>query len=123
MIDGKERRVLIVEDEYLVAMELEDLLTQTGHQVVGTATRINEAIELARSADIDLAVLDINLAGAQSFPVAEILRERGIPFVFASGYGPEGLVDGYRCERCLRKPYDSRELERVIAEIFPPIIR
>lgn len=112
------RRVLIVEDEALLAMHLEDLLTDLGHEVVGRATRIDEAIDLARDSDIDFAILDINVAGAKSFPVADILRQRGIPFAFATGYGAEGLDDGYRDELALRKPYSQRDLERTIAQVF-----
>ena len=119
----RQGRALIVEDEFLVAMELEDLLTAMGHEVIGSVARMHEALELARDAEIDFAVLDINIGGAQSFPVADILRERGIPFVFATGYGAAGLIDGYRHETTLRKPYDSRELARAIATILPPVIR
>lgn len=113
------KRILIVEDEVLVAMHLEDLLTDMGHQVVGPATRINQAVELARKSEIDAAVLDVNLAGRNSFPVADILRQRGIPFVFATGYGAEGFVEGYRDEPTLRKPYEARDLMRAIATLFP----
>jgi two-component SAPR family response regulator len=119
----KAKRVLIVEDEVLVAMHLEDLLTEMGHQVIGSCGRLNEAMALARDAEIDFAVLDINLAGAQSFPVADILRQRGIPFVFTSGYGSEGLVDDYHAETTLRKPYEPQALKHVIERIFPEITR
>ncbi|MHA6646258.1 response regulator [Mesorhizobium sp. A623] len=104
-------------------MELEDLLIAMGHQVIGSAARMGEALELAREAEVDFAVLDVNVGGVQSFPVADILRERGIPFVFATGYGAAGLVDGYRRETTLRKPYDSRDLARAIAAIFPSVSR
>lgn len=107
-------RVLIVEDEFLIAMLLEDLLTELGHHAVGPAIRVDAAMELARNSDIDFAVLDINVAGKQSFPVADILREREVPFVFASGYGADGLIDGYRDDFVLRKPYDAHELKRAI---------
>ena len=112
------KRVLIVEDDVLVALHLEDLLTALGHEVIGQATRIDLAIELARKSDMDFAILDINLDGAKSFPVADILRQRGIPFAFATGYGAEGLVDGYREFPALRKPYAQEDLERTIAQIF-----
>jgi DNA-binding response OmpR family regulator len=121
--DRQAGRALIVEDEILVAMELEDLLTAMGHQVIGSAARMGEALELARDAEIDFAVLDINVGGVQSFPVADILRERGIPFFFTTGYGAAGLMDGFRHETTLRKPYDSRDLARAIAAIFPPFSR
>lgn len=117
------KRVLIVEDEFLVAMHLEDILMEMGHEVVSIASRIHEAMKLARERDIDFAVLDINLAGTQSFPVADILRARGIPFVFASGYGAEGLIDGYRHETALRKPYEERELANAIERAIPSITR
>lgn len=112
------KRVLIVEDEVLIAMNLEDMLNELGHEVVGQATRIDKAMELARESDIDFAVLDINLVGKQSFPVADILRERGIPFAFASGNGPEGLIDRYRDVPALQKPYAQEDLERTIARVF-----
>ena len=110
-------RVLIVEDEVLLALHLEDLLNELGHEVVALATRIDMAMELARGSDIDFAVLDINVAGTKSFPVADILRQRGIPFAFASGYGVEGLMDGYRDCTALRKPYAQEDLERTIAQV------
>jgi CheY-like chemotaxis protein len=113
------KRILIVEDEVLVALHLEDVLVELGHRVVGPCSRIQIAIEMARTEDIDFAVLDINVAGAPSFPVVDILRQRRIPFVFASGYGNEGLTDGYRDETVLHKPFESRELRRAIATAFP----
>jgi CheY-like chemotaxis protein len=113
------KRILIVEDEILVALHLEDVLVELGHRVVGPCSRIQIAIEMARTEDIDFAVLDINVAGAPSFPVVDILRQRRIPFVFASGYGNEGLTDGYRDETVLHKPFESRELRRSIATAFP----
>ncbi|MFT2215669.1 response regulator [Rhizobium giardinii] len=114
-------RILIVEDEYLVALHLEDLLREMGHRVLYSASRIDEALQLARTSEIDFAVLDVNLAGVQSFPIADVLRERGIPFVFATGYGPDGLIDGYRHETALRKPYEAGELADTIARAFPSI--
>ena len=109
---------MIVEDDVLLAMVLEELLTALGHEVIGRATRVEAAIELARNSDIDFAVLDINLAGRKSFPVADILRQRGIPFAFATGYGSEGLMDGYRDLPALRKPYAQTDLERTIGQAF-----
>ena len=110
------KRVLIVEDEFLVAMLLEDLLTEMGHQVIGTFAQVDEAMKFANQADVNFAILDINLAGATSSPVAEILRRRGIPFLFASGYGSTGLASAFENELTLQKPYEPAELERVIAE-------
>lgn len=121
MLDGNSdaRRVLIVEDEPLLAMNLEDMLTELGHLVTATATRIDKAISLAEGSDFNLAVLDINLAGSNTFQVAAILRERGIPFIFTSGYGVDGLVDSYRGAHLLTKPFGVSELENMIAQALP----
>ena len=119
MTDRTAKRILIVEDEFLVALYLEDVLTDMGHQVVGPCTRIQAAIALAREGNIDFAIIDINVAGTPSFPVADILRQRGIPFVFASGYGLEGLVDGYRNETTLKKFYNLDELRGALVRVLP----
>ncbi|MBC7283277.1 response regulator [Hoeflea sp.] len=119
MTGKTSKRILIVEDEVLLAMHLEDMLSELGHEVVGQATRIDEALELVRETDIDFAILDINVAGTQSFPVADILRQRGIPFTFATGYGVEGLMDGYRDCPVLQKPYAQEDLARSIAQGDP----
>ncbi|TGQ63501.1 MAG: response regulator [Mesorhizobium sp.] len=110
------KRVLILEDEPLVAMLLEDLLLEMGHEVVGSVAWISQAMKLADQMDIDFAILDINLGGAKSFPVAEILRRRGIPFVFATGYGSEGLEREFENELILQKPYEAHELKRAIEQ-------
>ncbi|WP_234818743.1 response regulator [Sinorhizobium fredii] len=106
---------MIVEDEFLVAMLLEDLLAEMGHCVVACVAHVDEAINVAEQADIDFAILDINLDGVNSFPVAEVLRRRSIPFVFATGYGTEGLAGEFCNELALQKPYEPRDLERAIA--------
>ena len=117
VLDGKAeaRRILIVEDQPLIAMELENMLIGLGHSVTATATRIEKALSLAESSEFDLAVLDINLAGSNTFQVAAILRKRGIPFFFTSGYGRDGLVDGYRGANLLTKPFGPRDLANMIA--------
>lgn len=117
-VDTKAHRILIVEDEALIAMHLESSLMGLGHNVEAIATRMDKAVLLARTIDIDFAILDVNVAGIQSFPVADILRGRGISFMFATGYGTAGLVDGYRDEVTLRKPYGSEELARALARAF-----
>ena len=114
MATREARRILIVEDEFLVAMLLEDLLSEMGHRVVTCIARIDKAMQFADDGDIDFAILDVNLGGQQSFPVAEILRRRGIPFVFATGYGANGVSDEFRNELTLQKPYEPRELEQAI---------
>src|SRR6185437_4050502 len=98
-------------------MHLEDLLAEMGHRVVACAAQMEAAVKFAEQTNFDFAILDINLGGVKSFPVAEILRGRRIPFVFASGYGADGLTNQFRNERTLQKPYDPRELRRAIDEV------
>ncbi len=114
---GNLRRALVVEDEVMVAMYVEDLLTELGFEVIGIATGLDQAIPLAREAEFDFAVLDINLAGEMSFPVADVLRERGIPFLFASGYGSKGLIDDYSTATRIQKPFRSGDLAQAIERI------
>jgi CheY-like chemotaxis protein len=108
-------RALVVEDEIMVAMYIEDLLTDLGFEVVALATDLDKALPLARQAELDLAVLDINLNGRTSFPVAEVLRERRIPFLFASGYGSKGLLERWRDAVRIQKPFRGEELAQAIA--------
>lgn len=112
------KRVLIVEDDVLLALDLADMLHILGYEIAGQASRIDLAMTLAREGVIDFAVLDVNLAGTRSFPVADILRQRDIPFAFATGYGAEGLSADYRDVPRLEKPYAQDDLEQAIAEVF-----
>lgn len=107
-------RILVVEDEMLVSMLLEDMLADFGCSVVGPAPTVAEAMPLAADAGIDAAVLDLNLAGDPIYPVADILKARGVPFVFASGYGEAGLNEAHRGAPMLRKPYRQADLERAL---------
>ncbi len=107
--------VLVCEDEMYVAMMLQDRLEDSGYRVV-TAARISEALALAEAESINVALLDINMAGEDSFSVAERLRSRGIPFLFSSGYGEEILPVEWRSEQVLRKPYDTRTVTTALAE-------
>lgn len=112
------KRILVVEDEMLLAMNLEDMLAELGHTVVAVATRMAQAKTCAAEKEIDLAILDLNLSGSLSFPVADILRQRGIPFLFATGYGSTGLTENYRKECVLSKPYGLGELEIAINHVI-----
>ena len=107
-------RILIVEDEMLVAMNIEDMLLDLGHEVAGLASRLEPALSLAQEANFDGAMLDVNLAGEPSFPVAQILRERGIPFLFATGYGIKGIVEEYRAAPVLQKPFRAADLGQAL---------
>ncbi len=100
------RRVLVVEDESLVAMLLETILEDMGCTPVGPASNIDDGAAMARdTTDLDAALLDVNVAGRQVFPVAEALKARGVPFVFSTGYGEGGLPDEWRGNPTIQKPF------------------
>ena len=104
-------RVLIVEDEVMVLMMLEDIMSALGHEIFNTASNFDDGLAAAKTGKFDIALLDINLNGELSFPIAVVLRERGIPFVFASGYGRAGLVEGFAGAPIIKKPFSIAELE------------
>jgi DNA-binding response OmpR family regulator len=108
-------RVLIVEDEGMVSMLLEDMLSELGHTVAGLAPRLAVARTLAEKIEVDLAILDVNLDGEASYPIAEILTARGVPLIFATGYGATGLKEDWRRAPVLSKPFQIRELAVAIA--------
>jgi CheY-like chemotaxis protein len=100
------RRVLIVEDESLVAMLLETILEDMGCTPVGPAANIDDGLRLAvEETPLDAALLDVNVAGRQVFPVAEALKARGVPFIFSTGYGESGLPDAWRGQPTIQKPF------------------
>jgi CheY-like chemotaxis protein len=111
-------RILVVEDEMLVAMNIEDMLLELGHEVAGLASRLGPALALARESRFDAAMLDVNLAGEPSFPVADLLIERGIPFLFATGYGRQGIEERYRGFPMLQKPFRAEELGRALTGLI-----
>ena len=113
------RNILIVEDELMIRMLLEDMLTDLGYEIAGAAAHVEEAMRLAKDADIDVAILDVNLNGHTVSPVAEILDERGLPFVFATGYGERGLPERYRDRPTVQKPFEQEMLSRILARVFP----
>jgi CheY-like chemotaxis protein len=110
-------RILLVEDEVMIAIHMEDLVADLGHEVAATASGLAEALDLARRCDIDLAILDVNLAGAMSFPVADVLAHRGVPYVFATGYGSSAVLPPYNEHLIVRKPISRRELDRAINSV------
>jgi two-component SAPR family response regulator len=107
-------RVLVVEDEMMVSMLLEDMLSEIGCTPVGPATRIEQALTLVENAGFDIAILDVNLDGRESYPIAEALAARAIPFVFASGYKAGRLREEYRNIPSLQKPFQRSELQRTL---------
>ncbi|WP_081762498.1 response regulator [Xanthobacter sp. 126] len=113
------RRVLVVEDEFLVALGLEDNLRSLGYTVVGPIASLAAAVSAASSERIDAAILDVNLAGEPVYPAAAVLAERGIPFIFCSGYTgsvrmPAEFVDAPR----VAKPYTSRVIADALADLI-----
>ncbi|WP_340644275.1 response regulator [Phenylobacterium sp.] len=110
-------RVLVVEDEMMVSMLIEDMLTDLGCIVVGPAARLDEAMALTESEEIDCAVLDVNLGGQPIFPLADVLRSKGAPFAFATGYGDAGLRDVDKGSPVLQKPFREADLARILGEL------
>jgi CheY-like chemotaxis protein len=103
--------VFVVEDEALVALNLEDMLADIGCRVLGPAMRLNAALEMVREGlDADIAILDVNIAGHPVYPLAEALRDRGMPIVFATGYGRSGLPDIWQDCPVLQKPYTTDDV-------------
>ena len=117
----KDRRVLLVEDETLIAMMVEDMLADLGCTVVGPASDLDEAFALLEEHNgLDAALLDVNLAGSSVFPLADELRGRGVPLIFTTGYGDAGLRDADRGAAVLRKPYRAEELAAAISAAVTP---
>ena len=113
-----KRRILVVEDEFLIRMLLEDMLDELGYGVAAVAGRINEATDVARTGEYDLAILDVNLDGEDVYPVAEILADRGVPFVFVTGYGGRALPEPFRNRPTLQKPFQIDDLSRTLGSFF-----
>jgi CheY-like chemotaxis protein len=105
-------RVLVVEDEAAISLLLEDMLLDLGCDVVGPAARLGTALELARGEALDVAILDVNVAGEPIYPVAAALVERKVPFIFSTGYGSAGIKDLYRDRPVMQKPFAQRDLQQ-----------
>lgn len=110
--------MLVVEDELLVAMMIEDLLSDHRCIVIGPFGRVPAAMAAARAAEIDLAVLDVNLAGVKIYPVAEVLAARSIPFLLLSGYGEAAVPHNHPDWRVCGKPFRSEQLVAMLIEQF-----
>src|SRR5262245_44456132 len=108
------KRVLVVEDELMIRMLLEDMLGELGYTVAAEAGHVDEALEATKTAEFDLAILDVNLDGQPISPVVEALIARGTPFVFATGYGERGLPEPYRDRPMLKKPFQIEGLKQML---------
>ena len=113
-------RILVVEDEALVALQLEDMLTELGCAVVGPASRVRQALQLLNEQQVAAAVLDLNIAGELVYPVADELATRCLPYIFATGYDASGLAEPYRSRFVLQKPFSRRELLQAMLDAFQP---
>ena len=111
------RRVLVVEDEMMIAMLVEDMLADLGCAVVGPAHALDAALDLALTEpNLDAALLDVNLGGQPVFAVADALREKGVPAIFCTGYGDAGLREIDRGALVLQKPFRAGDLARALNE-------
>ncbi|MGI4878845.1 MAG: response regulator [Janthinobacterium lividum] len=111
------RRILVVEDEALIAMVLEDILDMLGHAVVGTAGTYPEAEQAIDAGGFDLAILDVNLGNDAIFPLADQLASAGVTIIFATGSHPDSLPERFRTVPVLEKPYTIRAVEVALAQI------
>ena len=112
-----DTRVLIVEDEPMIAFALEDLLIDAGFKVVDIALRLDKALALIGSAVFDVAIVDANLAGVSASPAASALRARGIPFIVLSGYSIEQLPDAFLGAHFMHKPCRPAQLIQALRDI------
>jgi CheY-like chemotaxis protein len=110
------RKVLIVEDEMMIAMLIEDMLEEFGCKLVGPATSVPRALELIDNESIEIAVLDLNLDGTDTYAIADALQRKNVPFIFATGYGSTGLRQEYGNRPVLQKPFQQKDLEMALAE-------
>ena len=118
MTDGVVRfRFLVVEDEPLIGMDIEYAVEQLGHTVVGPVAELAEALEWASSAAIECAILDINIRGGDSYPVADKLLERNVPVLFLSGYRTATFPERLQEQAQLRKPFTANQLEQEIRKL------
>ncbi|MCC4602611.1 response regulator [Xanthomonas campestris pv. badrii] len=110
-------RVLLVEDESLVAMLLEDCLVELGYDIAATVGDVDAALAVVQQGNLDLAVLDVNLGGTLSFPIAEALDARGVPYLFVTGYAQSGIPEKFRHRHGLQKPFQFRDLQNALSAL------
>jgi CheY-like chemotaxis protein len=112
------RKILIVEDEWIIALDLKTSLERKGYDTLGPAPTVVEALALIRDGQVDAAILDVKLFDETSFAVADVLRQRCIPYVFSTGYNPGELPAKYSGVTVLSKPHDERELLAALRKMF-----
>jgi len=114
-------KVLVVEDETMLFFLAEDMLTELGCAEVRHASRVKDALALLAQERPDVAVLDVNLAGEQAYPIAEKLAAMNVPFVFATGYGSEGIPPHWTSRPVVQKPFTLDMLGRTIGAALAPV--
>jgi CheY-like chemotaxis protein len=114
------RTILVVEDEMIVAWLLKDMLDLLDCRVIGPAASVDAALAMLEGQPLDAALLDVNLNGQMSYPVADALVARGVPFVFSTGYASNRLQEGYRTFPALQKPYHLSELRSALLGLLAP---
>jgi DNA-binding response OmpR family regulator len=107
--------VFLVEDEAMIRMMVADMLEELGYSIAAETGEIEQALKLARTAKFDIAILDVNVNGKLISPVAEVIEARNRPFIFATGYGTQGLPPEYRDRPALQKPFQMENLALMIA--------
>ncbi len=116
---GTRPRVLLVEDEVLITWLLQEMLLDLECEIADAPASLDEALLAARTGAFDLALVDLDLRGRLTYPVAEILKMREIPFAFVTGYGSAALARAYADTPVLEKPFRREDLKAVIAAILP----
>jgi CheY-like chemotaxis protein len=111
-------RVLVVEDEAAISLLVEDMVDEFGSEIVGPVASVDSALDIAASAELDAALLDVNLGGAIVYPVADLLASRGVPFAFLTGYSLTSLPDRFRHVRLLTKPFNYASLAALLREML-----
>jgi DNA-binding response OmpR family regulator len=115
-LDG--RRILLVEDETFVTMLLEDMLDELGCILAGAAASFPDGLRIAQTVEADAAILDVNLAGQEIFPIAERLVVRGVPVIFATGYDQEALPQRWRTAPVIRKPFSIEQVRAALGTVL-----
>ena len=118
MTDKPRCRILVVEDEAMIAMLVEDMVLDFGSEVVGPTAKMGEALRLASDASLDAAILDVNVGGAVVYPVADLLRARDVPIIFATGYGAGELPSRFRNDPALSKPFSYEALAEALRSVL-----
>ncbi|MDR1828508.1 MAG: response regulator [Methylobacteriaceae bacterium] len=118
-IDKADVRVLVIEDEAAIAMLIEDMLLDMGFENITIFGKLSRALDAVKNAEFDFAVLDVNLAGEPSYPLAAVLQEKKTPFAFSTGYGAVGVREDFRNYPVLQKPFTQKDLADKLSKLVP----